>query len=304
MEPQGALNVGSTCRAMKNFGLSELVVVRPGCELDLDAIRMALHARDILESARIVQTVEEAVAGSVLVLGTSNRHGEYHEPHMAVRDGLERIGSVLQNGIVTILFGREEWGLTKDDLRWTQGTIHVVTHPKFTSLNLSQAVLLIAYELFQAFGNQAPPIRRHAGDPYEEPPTVEELHRLYKHMGSVLSLCEFLPKSNPDALFQVIRAFISRARAKRREINILMGIFSNVDGFMRKYVRSKAKTPLPRPPQEMGSEPRLPAPPQAPESVPEPVRGKEATPGVTMGSRPSAKRKRKKPAGDGSDGPT
>ncbi len=243
VEPQGALNVGSTCRAMKNFGLRHLYVVRPGCELDLDAVKMALHAKDLLQSAKVVQTIPEAIAGSVLVLGTANRRGEYHEPNLTVREGLERIRRDLAAGPVSILFGREEWGLTKEDLAFTHGTIRIVTDPQFTSLNLAQAVMLIAYELYQAFGTPPAPKKPHADNPFEQPPTVEELDRLYKHMFSVLTRCEFLPRTNPDGLFQIIRAFISRAQARRREVNILMGVFSNVDGFMKKYVRHRAGKP-------------------------------------------------------------
>ncbi|OQA05360.1 MAG: tRNA (cytidine/uridine-2'-O-)-methyltransferase TrmJ [bacterium ADurb.Bin374] len=252
VEPQGAMNVGSVCRAMKNFGLRELVLVRPGCELNLDAIKMALTARDILESARIVDTIPEAVAGSLLVLGTSNRHGEYHEPHMTVQKGLERVGPCLSEGPVSILFGREEWGLTKEDLKFCQGTMHIVTDPEFTSMNLAQAVLLISYELYQKFGVKPVEKGPDPNNPFEMPATFEELQRLYDHMLSVLKMCHFLPTNNPDGLFQLVRAFIHRSQATHREINILMGIFSNVEGFMRIYVhgqkRQKDKSGAPPPP--------------------------------------------------------
>lgn len=252
VEPQGAMNVGSVCRAMKNFGLRELVLVRPGCKLEMDAIKMALTARDILDSAKIVDTIPEAVAGSLLILGTSNRHGDYHEPHMTVQQGLERVGPCLPEGTVSILFGREEWGLTKEDLRFCQGTMHIVTDPEFTSMNLSQAVLLISYEMYQKFGVKPAPRGPNLSNPYERPATFEELQRLYDHMASVLTMCEFLPSRNSDALLQLIRAFIHRAQATHREINILMGIFSNVEGFMRVYVhgqrRQKDKSGAPLPP--------------------------------------------------------
>ncbi|HNW36417.1 MAG TPA: RNA methyltransferase [Candidatus Ozemobacteraceae bacterium] len=252
VEPQGAMNVGSVCRAMKNFGLSELVIVRPGCELNIDAIKMALHARNILDSARIVDTIPEAVAGSLLILGTSNRHGDYHEPHMSVQEGLEQVAPTLPGGTVSILFGREEWGLTKEDLQYCQGTMHIVTDPEFTSMNLAQAVLLISYELYQKFGVKPVQKGPDPANPFEQPAKFEELQRLYNHMTSVLKMCEFLPSKNPDGLFQLIRAFIHRARATHREVNILMGIFSNVEGFMRVYVhgqkRQKDKSGAPLPP--------------------------------------------------------
>ena len=238
VEPQGALNVGATCRAMKNFGLSHLSVVRPGCELDLDAVKMAMHSTDILESTRIVQTIPEAIEGSLLVLGTANRRGEYHEPNLTVQEGMLKIRQVLDKGPVSILFGREEWGLTKEDLVHTMGTMRIVTDAGCTSLNLSQAVLLVAYEIYQNFGNPVPLPKAQADDPYEQPPTTEELSRLYNHMEAVLSMCEFLPLVNGDAVMQVLRAFFHRSTPTLREVNLLMGVFSNLRGFMRKYVKN------------------------------------------------------------------
>ncbi len=235
VEPQGPLNVGSVCRAMKNFGLRHLAIVRPGCELGMEAEKMALTAKDLLHSAVITDTLPKAIAGSVLVLGTSNRRGEYHEPHVLVDEGMQIIGQQIPYGTVSIVFGREEWGLTIDDLRHCQGTIHIMTDPGFSSLNLAQAVLLIGYELFKHFGKPPELHNPHAEDPYEFPPTIEELDCVYQHLFNVLRRCQFLPKTNPDGLFQVVRAFIHRARAKRREVNLLHGIISNLDGFMKKY---------------------------------------------------------------------
>lgn len=239
VEPQGPLNIGSTCRAMNNFGLHNLCLVRPGCELDTDAFKMAMHSQDLLENAKVYQNIPEAIQGSVLVLGTANRRGEYHEPNYTVQEGLERIEKVLSQGPVSILFGREEWGLTRDDLQHCMGCMRVVTDTACTSLNLSQAVLLIAYELFQKFGKPVPLAKVCADDPLEQAATTDELARLYNHMKNVLSYCEFLPLVNPDELFQVLRAFFHRATPTGREVNILMGIFSNLNGFMKKYVRKK-----------------------------------------------------------------
>jgi TrmH family RNA methyltransferase len=239
VEPQGALNVGAACRAMKNFGLSSLTVVRPGCELNLDAIKMAMHAQDILKATRIVDSIEEAIEGSVLVLGTANRRGEYHEPNMTVQQGIERVKEVIHHGKVSILFGREEWGLTKEDLKHCMGTIRIVTSPLNTSLNLSQAVMLVAYELYQEFGDTTPLPKAQADNPLERPASTEELNRLYDHLVSVMAMSEFLPLVNPDVLLQVIRAFVHRSKPTSREITILLGIFTNIRGFMKKYVRGK-----------------------------------------------------------------
>jgi tRNA C32,U32 (ribose-2'-O)-methylase TrmJ len=73
----------------------------------------------------------------------------------------------------------------------------------------------------------------------EQPASVEEINRLYAHMESVMSKSEFLPKENPDGLLQVIRTFFHRSRPSSREINILLGVFTNINGFMKKYVKNK-----------------------------------------------------------------
>ncbi len=237
VEPQGSLNIGAACRAMKNFGLTSLTIVRPGCQIDTNAIKMAMHAQDVLQSIKTVDTIAEAIQGNVLVLGTANRRGEYHEPNMTVQEGVARISEVIDSGSVSILFGREEWGLTKEDLVHTMGTMRIVTHPDNTSLNLAQAVMLIAYELYQKFGDTTPLPKAQADDPFEQPATVEDLDHLYSHMNRVLAMCEFLPKLNPDGLFQVIRSFFHRSKPLKREVNLLLGIFSNLNGFMKKYVR-------------------------------------------------------------------
>ena len=241
VEPQGPMNIGSTCRAMKNFGLSDLTVVRPGCKIGLEAKKMAMHAHDILDSIKVVDTIPKATKGSVLVLGTANRRNEYLEPSYTVEEGMERIREVLKHGPVSIVFGREEWGMTNDDLKHCMGSMRIITDPENTSLNLSQAVLLISYELFKNFGTppEEEPMEESHKTRYLFPPTTEEINRLYKHMQSVLTKCEFMPKVNPDGLFQVIRAFFHRSKPNRREINILMGIFSNVNGFMKKYVKDE-----------------------------------------------------------------
>lgn len=237
VEPQGSMNVGSTCRAMKNFGISRLYLVRPGCQIDVDAVKMALNAKDILDNAIIVNDIADAIKGCSLVLGTGNRVGEYHKPNYTVKEALELIKNSIFDGDVAILFGREEWGLTKEDLAYAQGCVKINTSPNFSSLNLSQAVIIFAYEIYQLIESLETNIENKS---YEDQlPTVEELDKLYNHMFKILVFCEFLPKTNPDGLFQIIRAFFSRARPTRREINVFMGVFSNIWGFFCKYIFNK-----------------------------------------------------------------
>jgi tRNA/rRNA methyltransferase len=139
-------NVGACARAMKNFGLDDLVLVAPRCTVDRRAQALASHASDVLEAARVVGTVEEAIADRRWVVGTSARlrgAGNFtvHTPRSAA--------AALQGGDSAVLFGPEDHGLDNDALNRCQAYVSIPTAP-YASLNLAQAVVVVAYEWFQA----------------------------------------------------------------------------------------------------------------------------------------------------------
>lgn len=237
VEPQGPINIGSVCRSMKNFGLRDLVLVKPRCRIGPMAERMAIHAKDLLTAARRVRSTAAAVEDCVLVLGTSNRSGPYHEPNLLPADGVRRLAERVATGPVAVLFGREDFGLSQADLAHCQGTIRIPTDADFTSLNLAQAVNLIGYEIFRHFAAASfvpPPPPE---NPVFLPATNAELHRLYDHMAACLLHCEFLMENNPDRIMQVLRGVFGRAALNRREVKLLMGMFSNIRGFMDRHPR-------------------------------------------------------------------
>ncbi|NLM16096.1 MAG: RNA methyltransferase [Candidatus Riflebacteria bacterium] len=240
VEPQGALNLGAVSRAINNFGIHDLRLVRPGCSVDEeDAIKMAMHSSEILQNAEIVETIPEATKGSVLVLGTANRRGEYHEPNYTLAEAMDLITKMLPQGSISLVFGREEWGLTKEDLSHCMGSVRILTDEACTSLNLAQAVLLVAHELYKIFGDPLLLPKAQADNILEQPAKTEDLERFYEHMANVLSMCEFLPDVNGDRVMQIFRTFFHRSYPTGREINILSGAFSNLRGFMKKYVPEK-----------------------------------------------------------------
>lgn len=233
VEPQGPLNIGAVCRVMKNFGLADLVLVKPRCRIGTTARKFALHAQDLLATAPRVRSVGAAVGDCVLVLGTSNRTGPYHDPNLLPAEGLALIAERLRHGPVAVLFGREDFGLSQEDLTHCQGTIRIPTSPAFSSLNLAQAVALFCYEAWQALAPLAfapPPARP---GPLMQPASEAELDRLYAHMFKVLTTCEFLLHNNPDRTLQVLRTVFGRMGLSKREIRVLMGMFSNIEGYMR-----------------------------------------------------------------------
>jgi TrmH family RNA methyltransferase len=151
VEPTGPRNVGSTARAIKNFGFSRLVLVNPPPIDDPECLEMGTNAHDVLRSARIVGSLDEALEGAGCVVGTTARPRH----RLATRtpaDAAPDIAAAAQAGEVAILFGRERTGLTTAELARCQLVLSIRTGDAHASLNVAQAVLLVAYELFGSSG--------------------------------------------------------------------------------------------------------------------------------------------------------
>jgi len=153
VHPRGPLNVGATARAMRNFGLSGLRVVG-GPRLDHpQSLEMAVKAGGILRSAHACTDLDEAIADATFVLGTTAKQ-RYRLPTLRPREAAARILEEASRGRVAILFGREDHGLDAEELRRAHATIAIETAPECRALNISQAVLVIAYELWLATGTR------------------------------------------------------------------------------------------------------------------------------------------------------
>jgi len=136
-------NVGSVCRAMANMGLRELVLAGPRlCDDAGEASRMAVHAADILNARREVATLAEAVADCAFVAGTTARGGLYRQHVKTPRELAPELLRLAANGKVALVFGREDKGLSNDEIGLCTHLIRIPVHPDYTSLNLAQAVLL------------------------------------------------------------------------------------------------------------------------------------------------------------------
>ncbi len=164
---QEPMNVGAAARAMQNFGISDLWLVAPEPRVREDlalhpegsmAYRLAVHAEEILDNLKVVDTLPEAVAEARLVVGTTVREREiYTGPVVGPKAMAERVAEVAPQGKVALVFGREASGLTTDELDLSQLIVRIPTSPKQPSLNLAQAVLLLCYEVFGAVLNPPEP---------------------------------------------------------------------------------------------------------------------------------------------------
>lgn len=200
---------------MKNFGLSELVLVAPERELNQAAFNLATHAKDVLESARVVASTAEAVAGCTLVLGTTARarRSEAYDI-FTPRDAAQTFP---REGL-GLMFGPEAAGLSNEDLDYCQALVRIPTSA-FSSLNLAQAVNLIAYEFF---------VSQVDAGKSKQPPDLagrEALERLYRHFLDAACHIGYADEANLRQTEHMYRRIFDRARLTAREVTALHGLW-------------------------------------------------------------------------------
>jgi TrmH family RNA methyltransferase len=221
-------NIGAAARAMKNMGLNHLVLVAPEKYPHPDATALAADAADLLEQARVCQTLEQAIGDCTLVIGTSARNRRIDWPALDPRACAQRLLTAAARGPVALLFGQERTGLTNDELDRCQYVVTIPTSANYASINLAGAVQILAYELFSA---SASGLER-TGDAREQPlATADEMQRLYEHLEQVLIETGFLDPANPRLLMRRLVRLFGRAQLDRNELNIVRGILTSVQQF-------------------------------------------------------------------------
>jgi TrmH family RNA methyltransferase len=218
-------NIGAVARAMKNMGLSDLVLVSPRSFPHEDATARASGSEDILEAARVVDNLKDALKDCIYVAGASARSRTIGWPSMAPRECAERLLRESQQGSVAAVFGPEKSGLTNEDLDLCNTLLTIPTAPDFSSLNLAMAVQILSYELRVA--GFAEPENDYSPDvPLA---TGEELEMFHEHLETVLIRSEFLDPENPRYLMRRLRRLFVRAAPDQNELNILRGILNSLD---------------------------------------------------------------------------
>ncbi len=225
VEPTHPGNVGATARAMRTMGLERLVLVAPRAFPSEEAWARASGAEEVLERARVVATLGEALAGCGLAVGTSARRRSLPWPEREPRAAAaEAVAAAAAGTEVAFVFGRERTGLTNAELDRCQALLTIPTVPDFRSLNVAAAVQVVAYELHLAARGAPPPPA-----PAEPPATADELESFYGHLERVMVQVGFLDPANPRRLMRRMRRLFARARPERTELNILRGILTAVE---------------------------------------------------------------------------
>jgi len=230
VEPSHPGNIGAVARAMKNMGLEQLVLVSPRQFPHSEAIARASGADDVLEKARVVATVTEALAGCGFIAATTSRTRDQYFRVADVRQAAETVLRESLRGPAAVLFGSERAGLTNEQLEAAHLLIRIPASESYPSLNLAMAVQIVAYELFCARGVQidsAP-----AAAPLAEP---QEMERLYEHLAQVLEEVDFRDRTQGGThLMARLRRLFQRAALDRNEVNILRGILTAVQSRRRR----------------------------------------------------------------------
>ncbi|CDG88835.1 putative methyl transferase in Fe-S cluster assembly [Xenorhabdus bovienii str. feltiae Florida] len=222
-------NMGSAARAMKTMGLTNLYLVNPLVQPDSHSIALSAGASDVIGNATIVNTLDEALAGCELVIGTSARSRTLSWPMVEPRECGERCIKAAGHSPVAVVFGRERVGLTNEELQKCNYHLYIPTNPEYGSLNLAMAVQLASYEIRMAYlAVQEKPEHVESTEHEIEYPPVEDMERFYQHLEQVLNDSGFIRKAHPGQIMNKLRRLYTRARPETQELNILRGILTSM----------------------------------------------------------------------------
>ena len=226
-------NIGAAARAIKTMGLSKLDLVCPKEFPSNEATYRSKAAKDILEKASIHETLFESVKGCEMVIGTSARNRKVPWPVLNPKNASKEINKAVKNNSkVAIVFGREDRGLTNEELGLCNLHIHIPTNEDYSSLNLAQAVQIVTYEIRMNF-LELESLKN--GQEWDvELASAEQTERLIEHMDELMKEVEFYDTENPRKLLMRVRRFFKRSGIDVMETNIFRGLFSTIQKKLNK----------------------------------------------------------------------
>lgn len=234
-------NIGSALRAMKTMGLSKLILVAPKIYPHPDIDTLSAGAQDLIQQIEVVETLEQAIADCHLVFGTSARSRTIPWPLLDVRPAAqEAIASATQQQHIAIVFGREDRGLTNEELALANYHLTIPVNSDYGVLNVSQAIQVVCYELRMAALAQLDTIdstvltdqmqlKQNQAMEWDEPiVTQQQMEEFYPHLEKMLVEIDFFDPKNPRLLPLRLRRLFGRIQLDRMEYHLLRGIFTRV----------------------------------------------------------------------------
>jgi tRNA/rRNA methyltransferase len=220
-------NIGSTARAMINMGLNQLILAAPQCAINDESYRMAKAGKAVLDSAKTCRSLKSALRGIRLLVGTTAKSGGYRASAQAPRSLVPKILDHAAQQKVGILFGPEDTGLVDEDLQLCQLLIHIPTYYKASSINLSQAVLIVSYELWLgSLGWEPARVSKLA--------PVEQVEAMYAQLEKALLEIGFLQPLNAQHMMFALRKIFGRAGLKSPDVGVLRGIARQIGWYAKK----------------------------------------------------------------------
>jgi len=231
VKPKFPENIGSVARAMKNMGLSRLAVVDGCSPLLANAYKLASGAEDLLERAEEFPTLREAISEMGCVVGMTSRGGKERGPDLILEPLARKLIPLSQKNLIGLAFGSEKEGLTNEELCLCHLSARIPSVESFPSLNLAQAVMVVCYELFKAS----------AAIPKKEVRLAqgEQTERMLEHMEKTLLRIGFLDSNHPKRIMRTLRRLFGRSQMDEREVQILQGIWSQIDHRLRTEKKMK-----------------------------------------------------------------
>ena len=227
-------NIGGAARAMKNMGLSRLVLVDPKDYPSDKAQWRAAGALDVLDSVEVVSTLDEAIADCGLVVGTSARERRIPWPLLTPRECGERSWVESSNHEVAIIFGREDRGLTNDELQKCHFHVHIPGNPEYPVLNIAAAIQVICYEIRMAFITESNGGPLHYDDWDVQPAKTQDVELYFDHLEETLETLGFYNPDNPRQTMTRLRRLFGRIRMDEMELSIMRGVLTSIRNFIHK----------------------------------------------------------------------
>jgi tRNA (cytidine32/uridine32-2'-O)-methyltransferase len=224
-------NIGAAARAIRTMGFKRLVLVAPHDYPHAETTALAVGATDVLDGIVVVPTLIEAIADCTLVLGCTARRRGVALTEFSPREAAGRVQAAAGEGEIAIVFGNERTGLENDELKLCHAAVHIPSDPEFSSLNLAQAVQVLAYELRLA---QLPPVPDADGSPRPDlPASAEQMEYFFAHLAQTLDEIDFHKGRSPRTIMQRLRRLFLRTRMDEREVRILRGILDDAQRMAR-----------------------------------------------------------------------
>ncbi len=235
VRPKEPGNVGASARAMKNFGYTNLRLVAPQRPLNKNAYAFASHAGDVLDNAVEYPTLKDALSNITVAIGTTARARKDDRANYTARHAADLFTKDLTKQEIAIVFGPEDWGLSNEDLDLCQGYIQIPTD-NYASLNLGQAVQVLAYEFFQAKlpnskTSHTQAIQNNASEQNEEELTSsrDKMERMYEQLREVLHLTDFTDEQREATAMRLMRRIFDKAALTERELGAIRGLWRQVN---------------------------------------------------------------------------